>query len=135
MAIAAINGMQPDIVIVDLNLCGISGIELIKAIRSRYRQIKIIVLSMHEESEYVKRGIRAGAMGYVVKSDREEKIVEAIHLVQAGKTFLSNSLKDKMLDNMLWNPTFSEDGALTNRLTDREFDVLQLMGRGFNTTP
>lgn len=131
-AIAALNDCTPDVVIVDINLRGISGIELIKAIRNRYRNIKIIALSMYEESDYVERAIRAGAIAYVVKSDNEEVIIEAIRTVLGGKTYLSEGLKDKVISNYLWSTPLSGDIAI-QKLSDREFDIFKLMGKGFST--
>ncbi len=131
-AIANINLCNPDIVIADINLKGVSGIELIKAIRNRYSHINVIVLSMHEENEYIERAIQAGAMGYVLKSDNEKLVIDAIETIKKGKTFLSNTLKDKMLDRMLWH-TSDDDPMSLNSLTNRELEIFELIGKGLNT--
>ncbi len=131
-AIAALNSCFPDIVIVDLSLKGVSGIELIKAIKSRYKQINILVLSMHDEREYLERAIRAGARGYVFKQESEGKVVEAIYHVMNGGTYLSSSLKDKMLENILWeSPREGEDSL--SQLADRELEIFRLIGNGLNS--
>src|SRR5579872_3785320 len=80
---------QPDVVIVDISLDGTSGLNFIDQLRSSYPAVATIVLSMHEESVYAERALRAGARGYVMKRDATGKIVEAIRQVLSGKPFLS----------------------------------------------
>ena len=134
VAITDLNQKQPDVVIVDINLKGASGIDLIKAVKSRYKGINMLVLSMHDENEYVERAIRAGARGYVLKNDSEDFILEALKAVMSGKMYLSESLKDRMLESMAWQS--SDDGDKSKSvalLTDREFEIFELIGKGSNT--
>jgi DNA-binding NarL/FixJ family response regulator len=131
-AIAKINTSNPDIVIVDIGLREISGIELIKSIRARYKHIKVLVLTMHGEVEYVERAINAGALGYVLKSEREDQIIDALKVITTGKKYISNSLKDMLVEKLLWNDTNRGVNAI-DTLTEREKEIFDLIGRGFNT--
>lgn len=132
IAIAELNEKNPDVVIVDINLKGTSGIDLIKAIRSRYKGMYVLVLSMHEENEYVERAMRAGANGYVLKNDREELLIEAVSAVMNNKLYLSDSIKDRMLESMMWQAKDGKERSVA-MLTDREFEIFELIGRGSNT--
>lgn len=131
-AIEDINDKNPDVVLVDINLKGTSGIDLIKAIRSRYKTIKVLVLSMHEENEYIERAMRAGAKGYVLKNDNEELVLEAISQVMNNKIYLSSNIKDKMLESMIWHGSGGREKSVA-LLTDREFEIFELIGKGANT--
>ncbi len=82
----------PDLIILDISLNGVSGLDLLKELRLRHRSIPIIVLSMHEESHFVDRALRDGARGYIIKQDAPESIVAAIHTVVSGDTYLSKSV-------------------------------------------
>ena len=131
-AIEDINDKRPDVVLVDINLKGTSGIDLIKAIRSRYAGVKVLVLSMHEENEYIERAMRAGAKGYVLKNDNEELVLDAITHVMNNKIFLSANIKDKMLESMIWHGAGGREKSVA-LLTDREFEIFELIGKGSNT--
>ncbi len=85
----------PDLIILDISLNGVSGLDLLKELRRLHRSIPIIVLSMHEESHFVDRAFRDGARGYIIKQDAPESIVAAIHTVVSGDTYLSKSVKFK----------------------------------------
>lgn len=129
-AILAINDAAPDIAIVDISLEGVSGIELIKAIRSRYRYINILALSMHAEKEIVRRALQAGAGGYVLKSEPVEQVVEAIEKISAGKSHISESLRESLLDIVIRKEEGPEEMLV--KLTDRELDIFKLIGAGLD---
>lgn len=131
-AITDINELKPDIVIVDINLKGTNGIDLIKAIRARHRSMNVLVLSMHEENEYVERAMRAGARGYVLKNDSEELVIEAISSIMNNKIFLSSSIRDRMIESMVWQSSEGKEKSVA-LLTDREFEIFELIGKGHNT--
>ncbi len=131
-SISSINRTSPDVVIVDIRLKNTNGIDLIKAITTRYRKIKTLVLSMHDENEYVERALRAGASGYVLKTDPEDLIIEAINSALAGEIYLSSSLRDKMIESMIWHSSNIDDVNMTS-LSDREREIFFLIGRGLNT--
>src|SRR5437667_12452124 len=88
-AMEVIRKIKPDLAIVDLSLPGANGIELIKNIRAEFPKLSILVLSMHDESLYALRAIRAGAQGYVMKQEALEKVIGAIRGVFAGRPYLS----------------------------------------------
>jgi len=131
-AIVDISEKMPDIVLADINLKGDNGIDLIKQICSRHSDIRVLVLSMHEENEYIERAMRAGAKGYILKNDSEELVFEAISSVMNNRIYLSDSIKDKVLESMLRRKTggWKESVAL---LTDREFSIFEMIGKGSNT--
>jgi DNA-binding NarL/FixJ family response regulator len=131
-AIQLIRRITPDLVIVDITLKGSSGLELIKAIRALSIAIPVLVLSMHEESLYAERTLRAGATGYITKNESADEVLAAIRRVLTGEIYLS----DKMTS--LFLRTLTTTGAKSlprpvDRLADRELEVLELIGRG-NTT-
>lgn len=120
----------PDLMTVDIALKGSGGLDLIKACRERYPSLPIIVISIYEESIYAERAIRAGARGYVMKNEPPYIILTAIRTVLEGRQYMSDNLKEKLL-NKLYLPAQGEEEALVDTLTDREYEVFQLIGRGY----
>jgi DNA-binding NarL/FixJ family response regulator len=129
-AVVAINDCAPDIAVVDISLEGVSGIELIKAIRSRYRHVNILALSMHAEKEIVRRALQAGAGGYVLKSEPVDQVVEAIEKISAGTSYISESLRESLLDIVVRKEEGPDDMLV--KLTDRELDIFKLIGAGLD---
>jgi len=128
-ALKSLGRLTPDIITVDISLSGTSGIDLIKACRERYQNIPILVLSIYEESLYAERAIRAGARGFVMKNEHPGIIINAIRTVLEGRQYMSDSLKEKLLDK-LSSPKKDENSVLVDSMTDREFEVFQLIGHG-----
>ncbi|QSR85342.1 response regulator transcription factor [Methylacidimicrobium sp. B4] len=123
---------KPDLVIVDLSLPGKSGLELIKDVHAAYPEVAILALSMHEESLYAERALRAGARGYLMKSEGGQKLLEGIQRVLEGGIFVSNSVATRVLERFSGRratPTLSP----VESLSDREFEVFLLIGRGLGT--
>jgi DNA-binding NarL/FixJ family response regulator len=131
-AIQLIRRVTPDLAIVDITLKGSSGLELIKGIRALSIGIPILVLSMHEESLYAERALRAGATGYITKNQGAEEVLAAIRRVLTGEIYLSNKMTSAVLRN-LTIPGSKVMPRPVDRLADRELEVLELIGRG-NTT-
>lgn len=129
-AIAAINECKPDVAIVDISLEGVSGIDLIKAIRGRYHHVAIVALSMHGEKEIVRRALQAGARGYVLKSEPIDQVVDAIEKVIDGGSYISEPLRESILD--IVTKEENDSGRLLSQLTDREIDIFRLIGEGLN---
>jgi DNA-binding NarL/FixJ family response regulator len=131
-ALQAIKALKPDVAIVDISLKEGSGLELIKNIKANCSGVAVIVLSMHDESLYAERTIRAGARGYIMKRETTKRIIEAIRTVLGGKLYVSERLTalfaKKFLDGHL--PT---DGSPIEQLSDRELEVFQLLGQGYET--
>lgn len=131
-AIARINSCNPDVAVVDLSLGQVGGLELIKKISSRYPGIRILVLTMHNQTEYLERAFDAGASGYVLKSEREEDIFDAIETILRGKKYISNTMKDIMIEKILWDENEIKDKSV-DRLTEREQKIIDLIGEGLST--
>jgi DNA-binding NarL/FixJ family response regulator len=122
---------RPDSMIVDITLPGMNGLELIKRVRSRCPDIRILVTSMHEESLFAERSLRAGANGYINKEEATEKVVEAINRVLAGHVYLSSQMTSRLLHAVIGGDVGQK--SLIESLTDRELEVFELIGRGLST--
>ena len=131
-ALEVIEKIHPDIVLVDISLKETSGIELIKDIHIRYPRLPVLVLSMHQESFYAERVLRAGAKGYVTKEEATEKVVAAIRQVLAGQIYLSDRMASKMLSKLVEGRPGS-DALSVERLSDRELEVFECIGQGLTT--
>jgi DNA-binding NarL/FixJ family response regulator len=131
-ALKVIEQCGPDIAIVDISLRDSSGIELIKDIRVRYPDVQILVLSMHDESFYAERVLRAGARGYVTKDEATDKVILAIRRVMAGDIYLSDKMSSKMLCKLVESRA-AAPGMSVECLSDRELQVFELIGQGMGT--
>ncbi len=131
-ALRMVEASRPDVAIVDISLKDSSGIELIKDLKVRFPKILILVLSMHDESFYAERVLRAGARGYVTKEEATECVITAIRKLLDGGIYLSELMASRMLSKFVEGP--SDAGGLpVDRLTDRELQVFELVGRGIST--
>ena len=128
-ALVAISKLKPDLVLVDIGLPGKSGFELVKDIRTVHPDVPVLVLSMHDESLYAERVLRAGARGYIMKHERPGKLIEAIRTVLSGKAYVSEKMASRILDVFSGRRPKGSSVPL-ERLTDREFEILELIGRG-----
>src|SRR5438876_11107719 len=99
-AFEAVSTLQPDVAVVDISLKGGNGIELIKNVKARFPDLPILVLSMHDESLYAERALRAGDLGYIMKEEAIEQVLVAIRRVLVGEIFLSDKMKAKMLQQL-----------------------------------
>lgn len=120
------------IAVVDLSLGSESGLELIKSIKAHKPDLPVLVLSMHDESIYAERAMRAGAMGYIMKSESFDRILEAIRRVLNGEISVSNDLAAKMLQSYVRGGGSASD-CPSDLLSDRELEVFTLVGRGLAT--
>jgi DNA-binding NarL/FixJ family response regulator len=130
-AIALVKQISPDLVLVDISLKSGHGIELIKRIRSLDPAIKMLVISGFQESLYAERALRAGALGYLNKQESNEKMIEAIRTVHAGKRFLSPEMSRRLISQALG----ASDATKTpiENLTDRELEIFRMIGEGLTT--
>jgi len=126
-AMTVIRELKPDLVIVDLSLPGANGIELIKNIRAEFQKLPILILSMHDESLYALRALKAGAQGYVMKQEALENVINAIREVLAGRPYLSHDMSSKLITNFA---SGTVETNLTDSLSDRELEILELIGKG-----
>jgi DNA-binding NarL/FixJ family response regulator len=129
--LALIKRTQPDIAIVDITLRGSSGLELLKDLRAHGMAVPTLVLSMHDESLYAERALRAGAKGYVTKHEASESVLRAIRQISTGEIYL----KPQFMSRMIGKITAFRDVASEpiDRLADRELEVFDLIGRGLTT--
>ena len=130
-ALDLIGNFSPRIVVVDLSLDGSSGLELIKDIKAQHPKVNTIVLSMHDETLYAERAMRAGASGYVMKREATGKVLDALRAVLAGGLFFSNAVNAQLAQKLVQGS--SDNSTVVGSLSDRELEVFQLLGRGFNT--
>jgi DNA-binding NarL/FixJ family response regulator len=131
-AIGAIAASSPDVAVVDLTLKSSDGLELVKNIRAQYPKLPVLVLSGHSESIYAEQSLRAGAKGYVMKTEPLSQILTAIRRVLSGGVYLSEPMTAKMLEQQTRGPAAAETSPL-QRLTDRERQVLHLIGQWHST--
>jgi DNA-binding NarL/FixJ family response regulator len=125
-----VRSVRSRLVLVDLSLKGPSGLELIKEVTAQRLDIPILVISMHEESLYAERVLRAGARGYICKQEPSEQIMFAIRQVLRGQTYVSPQMTAKIVRTFSTRPSQITGVA---GLTDRELEVFQLIGRGQTT--
>ena len=125
---ALIKERKPHIAVVDISLKGSSGLELLKDLRAHGIELPILILSMHEESLYAERALRAGAKGYITKHEAAEKVMQAIRQVLRGEIYLN----PRFMSQVVTKITGNRDGEKQSidRLTDRELEVFELIGRG-----
>jgi len=129
-ALQLIEKQDLDLVLLDISLEASSGLDVLKDLRTRFPELHTLILSMHEESLYAERALRAGARGYIMKGASPETLIQAIRQVLAGEIYLSESMTKTALariGNGKHSPYTIED------LSDRELEVFQLIGRGFGT--
>lgn len=131
-AIRVLDAKQPDLMIVDLSLNGSSGLDLIKRIKSRSSESKMLVSSMFDESLYAERVLNAGTLGYVSKQEAMEKVIEAIRCVLSGRVYLSAAMSDRMLHRLASHQ--APDRSSVETLSDRELEVFDMIGRGRTTS-
>lgn len=131
-ALELIAQMKPDLVIVDITLQEGHGIELIKQIRTRWEDVRTLAFSMHDESLYAERAIRAGSLGFINKQEAPESVIDAIRQVLQGKIYLSSRMTDRMLRRLVNNEEATRPLPV-ERLSDRELSVFELIGQGVTT--
>lgn len=130
--IGVIEAENPDLVVVDISLPGMSGIELVKQLQSIRPQIKTLVVSRHDESLYAERAIRAGAKGYVMKLAAPDELVKAVRKVMNGGIYVSEKVNERLLMGMISGKEMISQSPL-DVLSDRELEVFELTGKGFGT--
>ena len=124
-AIGAIAATKPDVVIVDISLKDSSGIELIKDLKQSHPDCKVLVLSMHDESHYAARALRAGARGYVMKRETTRKVIDAIRRILEGKVYVSDKVTEIMAAHFVQGKS-ATDHSPVEQLSDRERSVLRM---------
>jgi DNA-binding NarL/FixJ family response regulator len=131
-ALEKVAQLKPELVIVDITLPGRSGLELIKDIEAMHPGTLVLVVSMHEESLYAERVLRAGGRGYVMKQEGGKKLLEAIRHVLTGQIYVSSSMSARILEIFSGHRAGTAKSPIEG-LTDREFEVFRLIGQGAGT--
>jgi len=131
-ALESLKKSQPDLMIVDISLQGIDGIELIKIIKTRYENLPVLVVSMHDESLFAERALRVGAKGYIMKQEAIEKMMEAIRRVLRGELYISEGVSANIVKRFINGKAENSQSAI-EILSDRELEVFQLIGQGVGT--
>lgn len=123
---------QPDLMLIDITLPGKSGLELIKDVKAMRPDLPILVISMHDESLYADRVLRAGARGYITKHEGGDKLMVAIRHVLSGKIYVSESMSTHILEIFSGGQPGTDRSSIQN-LSDREFEVFQALGEGLSS--
>ena len=118
----------PDLLVVDISLPDKSGLELIKDILVLHPRLPILVISMHDESLYAERVLRAGGRGYIMKQEGGKRLMQAIRQVLDGRIYVSEKVSSRILENVSGHRSDSQSPV--ERLSDREFEVFQMLGQG-----
>jgi DNA-binding NarL/FixJ family response regulator len=131
-ALCLLTETKPDAAVVDISLKHGDGIDLIKRIKERNKQVRILVWSMHSDSLYAARALRAGALGYINKDQATDKIVEALHRILEGKVWLSETIAERLIQRVAGGER-TEACSPLDVLSDRELEVFRLIGEGGKT--
>lgn len=131
-ALQAINADRPDFLIIDISLSGPDGLELLKSIRTRHPNLPVLVLSMHDESIYAERALRAGANGYIMKQEATDRVLVAVRQILSQKVYVSDRVANRMLQQYISGSTSSKQSSIAD-LSDRELEVFRLIGDGHST--
>ncbi|HET7239135.1 MAG TPA: response regulator transcription factor [Terrimicrobiaceae bacterium] len=131
-ALTGVLEARPDLVLTDFSLPDKNGLELIKDIKAVQPELPILVISMHEESLYAERVLRAGARGYITKEEGGERLMRAIRHVLSGAIYVSDKMSARILEIFSGGPA-AQSRSVVEELSDREFEVFELLGAGLTT--
>lgn len=131
-ALRAIRELNPNLVVVDISLKETSGLELIKDIHSQQPDLLVLALSMHDETLYAERALRAGAMGYIMKQEATENVIAAIRKILGGEIYVSDRMASRMVRKLVAGQS-EPTASPVDCLSDRELEVFHLIGKGHGT--
>ena len=131
-ALDCVQEQEFDLAVVDISLPGMSGLELVKHLRSIRPELIVLVVSRHDEALYAERALRAGARGYVMKLEAADMIVEAVQRVLAGHVYVSPEVRDRLLEGIANGASLAQHSPM-DLLSDRELEVFEMTGRGVGT--
>ena len=132
-AVELVGAAKPDIVLMDLNMPGVSGIQATRIIREKFPLVKVLVLTTYDADEWIFDAIRAGTSGYLLKDTPRAHLIKAIEGTLAGQTFVDPTVAGRLFTQIA-DPTVARDTTLANSLSQRERDVLRLLARGLSNT-
>jgi len=127
-ALERVRALRPDLAVVDISLRTSDGLDLVKDVHAERPDLPVLVLSMHDESVYAERVLRAGARGYIMKQEALERVLVAIRRILDGDVYLSDAMQSRLVRAAA--ATSPSDGPPLSKLSDRELEVFQLLGRG-----
>ncbi|SKA81086.1 two component transcriptional regulator, LuxR family [Prosthecobacter debontii] len=127
----AVGTLKPDLVVIDLTLPDKNGLELLKDIHAMHPGTQCLVLSMHDETMYGERALRAGARGYIMKEAAADHLITAVRKILSGGIYVSESMASRMLEQVTGQRV--KTVASLDTLTDRELEVLEMIGQGVAT--
>jgi DNA-binding NarL/FixJ family response regulator len=130
-ALTALAAARPDVAIIDISLKNSNGIELIRRIRDRDDAVRILVWSMYPENLYAERALRAGAQGYLTKSQATQHVLDAVRTVLQGRVYVSGVITEQLLKRVVGRKP--EERSAIDSLSDRELEAFQLIGEGMTT--
>jgi DNA-binding NarL/FixJ family response regulator len=131
-AMTLVEETDPHLALIDLSLEEGSGLELVKQIKARFPSVRMLVVSMHDETLFADRVLSAGALGYITKQKATEKLIEAVRHVLSGRVYLSEQMTNRMLHRLVENDEKPGENPI-DRLSDRELQVFELIGHGIST--
>ncbi len=131
-ALERMAALRPDIVIVDVSLEGPDGLDLLKTIRAQDGHLPVLILSMHDESLYAERALRAGANGYIMKQEATDRVLTALRQILRGEIYVSERMAKKMVQHFVGRSGGAKRHTVED-LTDRELEVFRLIGKGRGT--
>jgi DNA-binding NarL/FixJ family response regulator len=123
---------RPDVLIVDISLNGPDGLDLLKTIRTTHPTLPVLILSMHDETIYAERALRAGANGYIMKQEATEKVLVALRRILNGEIYVSDRIGNRMLKHYITGSGTLRNSSIAD-LSDRELEVFRLIGEGHGT--
>lgn len=132
-AVHLLRATHPDVAVVDITLKSGNGLELMKIIRDEFPRVRVLVCSMHPDSLFAERALRAGALGYINKDQATDSIVAAVRQVAAGKIYVSAPIAERLLRTTVSGLPSREVDSLVELLSDRELEAFQLIGQGMDT--
>lgn len=122
--------LEPDVVLMDISMPELNGMEATARITKSHPQAKVLMLSMHNDEEYVAQSLRAGARGYLVKGAATKELEQAIHAVMRGDIYISDTVSRSVVDKLMQD---SSSGSALGNLTSRQREILQLVAEGYST--
>ncbi len=130
--IPLLDSADADIVILDISLPGKNGVQAIKLLKKRFPRIAILILTMHSKIVYITESFHSGAMAYVVKESADDRLLEGLHALASGKTYIDSSVSDMVVSTVFGKYTGElEDALAYSNLTGREQEILRLLAEGF----
>ncbi len=131
-ALQIIGDLKPDLVTVDIEMDGLSGMDMVRNMKVQHPDVPVLMLSMYDESLYAERALRAGARGYMMKQEEPDKVVQAIRIILNGDVYVSEKATSKIL-RLLSDSKSNEQSSTVDRLSDRELEVFKMIGENYRT--